>query len=59
MYLQDPDKAVVQVRVDRLHVVQGDGFTQQLFVEGESEAAVYVVAVEHCHAHDTTHKVKV
>lgn len=33
MYVQDPDKAVVQVRVDRLHVVQSDGFTQQLFVE--------------------------
>lgn len=34
LYIQDPDETVVQVRVDGLHVVQGDGFTEQLFVEG-------------------------
>lgn len=59
LYVQDPHEAVVQVRVNGLHVVQGDGFTQQLFVEGESKASVYVVAVEHRHPHDAAHKVKV
>lgn len=58
-YSQDPDQAVVEVWVHWLHVVQGDGFPQQLFVEGQGEAPVYVVAVEHRHAHDTTHKVEV
>ena len=58
-FLQDPDQAVVQVGVHRLHVVQGDGFAQQLLVERQGEAAVDVVAVEHRHAHDATHKVEV
>ncbi len=57
--LQDPDEAVVEVRVDRLHIVERDRFAQQLFVEGQSEASVNVVAVEHRHAHDTTHEVEV
>lgn len=57
--LQDPDKAVVEVRVDRFHIVQCDRFTQQLFVEGQSEAAIDVVAVKHRHAHDATHEVEV
>ncbi|TNN47973.1 hypothetical protein EYF80_041835 [Liparis tanakae] len=55
---QDPDEAVVEVRVDGLHVVQRDGFPQQLFVEGQREASVDVVAVEHRHAHDATHEVE-
>lgn len=59
LYVQDPHKAVVQVGVDRLHVVQGDGFTQQLFIEGQSEASVYVVTMEHRHPHDTPDEVKV
>lgn len=59
LYLQDPHEAVVQVRINRLHVVQGDGFTQQLFVKGQSKASVYVVAVEHRHPHDTAHEVKI
>lgn len=57
--LQDPDKAVVEVGVDRLHIVQRDRFSQQLFVEGKSEASVDVVAVKHRHAHNATHKVEV
>lgn len=58
-YVQDPHEAVVEVRVNGLHVVQSDGFTQQLFVEGKSKASVDVVAVEHRHPHDTANKVKV
>lgn len=57
--LQNPDEAVVKVRVYRLHIFQRDGFSQQLFVERQCEASVDVVAVEHRHAHDTTHEVKV
>lgn len=49
----------MQIRVNRLHVIQGNGFTQQLFVEGQSKATVYVVAMEHCHPHDTSDEVKV
>lgn len=59
LYVQDPHKAVVQVGVHRLHVVQGDGLPQQLLVERQGEATVYVVAVEHRHAHDATHEVEV
>lgn len=59
VYIQDPHEAVVQVGVNRLHVVQGDWFTQQLFVEGQSKASVYVVAMEHRHPHDTAHEMKV
>lgn len=57
--LQDPDEAVVEIGVDRLHIVQRDRFAKQLFVERQSEASVDVVAVEHRHAHYATHKVKV
>lgn len=57
--LQDPDEAVVEVGIDRLHIVERDRFAQQLFVEGQSEASVNVVAVKHRHAHDTTHEVEV
>lgn len=57
--LQDPDEAVVEVGVDRLHVVQRDRFAQQLFVKGQREASVDVVAVEHRHAHDATHEVEI
>lgn len=49
----------MEIGVDGLHVVQRDWFAEQLFVEGQGEAAVYVVAVEHRHAHDATHEVKV
>ena len=49
----------MEVRVHRLHVVQRDGFPQQLFVERQSEASVDVVAVEHRHSHDASHKVEV
>jgi len=49
----------VQFGVHRLHVVQRDGFAQQLLVEGQREASVDVVAVEHRHAHDAAHEVKV
>lgn len=59
MYVQDPHKAVVQVRVHRFHVVQGDGFTQQLLVEWKGETTVYVVAMEYCHPHNTAHEVKI
>ena len=59
VYVQDPDEAVVQVGVHRLHVIQGDGFPQQLLVEGQSEAPVDVVAMEHGHPHDAAHEVEV
>lgn len=49
----------MEIRVDGLHVVQRDGFAEQLFVEGQGEASVNVVAVEHRHAHDASHEVKV
>lgn len=58
-FLQDPNEAVVQIGVDGLHVVQRDRFAQQLLVKGQREASVNVVAVEHRHAHDATHKVEV
>lgn len=57
--LQDPDEAVVEIRVNRLHIVQRDWFAQQLFIEGQSETSVDVVAVEHRHAHYATHEVEV
>lgn len=57
--LQDPDEAVVEIGVDGLHIVQRDWFAEQLFVEGQGEASVNVVAVEHRHAHDASHEVKV
>ena len=57
--LQDPDEAIVQVGVHSLHVLQGDGLPQQLLVEGQRKAAIDVVAVEHCHAHDAPHEVEV
>lgn len=57
--LQDPDKAVVEIRINGLHIVQRDRFAQQLFVEGQSETSVDVVAVEHRHAHNATHEVEV
>lgn len=57
--LQDPDEAVVEVGVNRFHVVQSDRFAQQLFVEGQREASVNVMTVEHRHAHDATHKMEV
>lgn len=49
----------MEVGVHRLHVVQRDGFSQQLFVEGQCEPPIDVVAVKHSQAHDTTHKVEV
>lgn len=57
--LQDPDEAVVEVGVDGFHIIQSDRFAEQLFVEGQREASVDVMAVEHCHAHDATHKMEV
>ena len=59
VYIQDPHQAVVQVGVHRLHVVQSDGFPQQLFVERQREAPVDVVTVKHRHAHDPAHEVEV
>lgn len=49
----------MQIGVDGLHVVQRDRFAQQLLVKRQREASVNVVAVEHRHAHDATHKVEV
>lgn len=49
----------MEVRIDRLHIVQRDRFSQQLFVEGQGETSINVVAVEHRHSHDTTHEVEV
>lgn len=57
--LQDPNETVVEVGVHRLHVIQCDGFSQQLLVKRQREASVNVVAVKHCHAHDATHKVEI
>lgn len=58
-HLQDPNKAIVEIRIHRLHVIQSDGFAQQLLVEGEREAAVYVVTMEYRHTHYAAHKVKI
>lgn len=49
----------MEVRVDGLHVVQGNRFPKKLLVERQREAAVDVVAVEHRHAHNTTNKMEV
>lgn len=49
----------MKVGVHRLHVVQRDGFSQQLLVEGQREASIDVVAVEHSQAHDAAHKMEV
>lgn len=49
----------MEVRVHRLHVVERDGFSKQLFVKRQCEASVDVVAVENRHAHDATHKVEI
>lgn len=59
LYIQNPHKAVVQIRVHRLHVIKGDGFTQQLLIEGKGKTTIYVVAMEHCHPHYTSHEVKI
>lgn len=57
--LQNPDKTVVEVRVNRFHIIQRDWLPQQLLVKGQSEASINVVAVKHRHAHDSTHEMKV
>lgn len=57
--LQDPDEAVVEVGVNRFHIVQSDRFTEQLFVEGQREASIDVMTVEHRHAHYAAHKMEV
>lgn len=49
----------MEVRVNRFHIIQSDWLPQQLFVERQREASIDVMAVEHRHAHDTTHKVEV
>lgn len=49
----------MEVGVDGLEVLEGDGFTQQLLVEWQGEAPVQVVAVEDGHAQDTAHEVEV
>ncbi len=59
LYSQHPDKAPVQLRVYALQVVEHDGFPQQLFVEGQREAAVQVVTVEDRDPDDAAHEVKV
>lgn len=58
-FLQDPNKAVVEVGVDGFHVVQRDWFSEQLLVERQRKASVDVVAVKHRHAHNTTHKMEI
>lgn len=57
--LQNPDEAVVEVGVNRFHIIQSDRFAEQLFVEGQCEASIDVMTVEHRHAHDATHKMEV
>lgn len=49
----------MEVGVNRFHIVQSDRLPQQLFVERQREASINVVAMEHRHAHDTTHEVEV
>lgn len=49
----------MQLGVSGLQVVQLDWFAQQLFVKGQREAAVDVVTVKNCQAHDTTHKMEI
>lgn len=49
----------MQFWVHRLQVRKLDGFPQQLLVEGNREAPVDVVPVEHSQTHDAAHKVEV
>lgn len=49
----------MQLWVSGLQVVELNGFTQQLFVEGQREAPVNVVTVENRQTHHTTHKVEI
>lgn len=56
---QNPDEALVELRVHGLQVRKLDGFPQELLVEGQREASVYVVPVKHSQAHDPPHKVEV
>lgn len=58
-YSQNPHQALVQLWVHRLQIRELDGFPQKLLVEGNCEAPIYVVSVEHSQAHDPTHKVEI
>lgn len=49
----------MELRVHSLQVRKLDGFPQELLVEGQREASVYVVPVKHSKAHDSPHKVEV
>lgn len=56
---QDPIERFVQVRIDSLNVVQGDGFIQEHLVERCSEATIDMVAMEDSSANNPSHKVEV
>ena len=56
---QDPDEAFVELRIHSLQVRQLNGLPQELLVEGQREASINVVPMEHCQAHDPSHKVEV
>lgn len=56
---QNPDKALVELWVHRLQIRKLDGFPQELLVERQCEASVYVVPMKHSKAHDPPHKVEV
>ena len=57
--LQYPYETVVKLWVHTLQVVECDGFGQQLFIEGQGETSIQVVAVEYSNTDDTTHEVEV
>ena len=59
MYLQHPLEAAVVSLVHALQIIQGDGQTEELLVEGKSETAVDVEAVKDSHTQHTTDKVEV
>lgn len=49
----------MELGVHGLQVRKLDGFPQELLVEGQREASVYVVPMKHSEAHDPSHKVEV
>ena len=58
-YSQHPLEASVVSFINALQVVERDGMTQQLFVEGKSEATINVETMEHSHTQHTTNKVEI
>lgn len=49
----------MELWVHRFQVRELDGLPQELLIEGDREAPVYVVSVEHSETHDPTHKMEV